>query len=362
MSDGVFFVGLRFALFVFSVVAVGFFSASETAFIASDKWVLERLSKEGDKRAAILRALNSNPKDTISAVLIGINVFTVLASVVASSIAFSLGLEGALSVALVSLVTTAVLFMFSELVPKIRTADSPTERAISVASALAFTTNLFKPISLVLNVIPALLVKALFKKESVPSRRLSDQPVRVAADLAEEDGFVNPEDTEVIYGVLDSSDKRVADVMIPIERAVTFRPGITLKAALENFKENHFSRIPVLSVAGDRVLGTVYIKDVIRHIMRAPEDADKSVTTVMRKPCTASPQENVLDLLSKLKRKKVHLAVVTRDETPAGIVTLEDLLEEILGDIPEDARAMREHPAPILRGTWTGSRQGFLLP
>ncbi|HHW17575.1 MAG TPA: DUF21 domain-containing protein [Firmicutes bacterium] len=331
------FLVLRVFVFVLSILGVGFFSGAETAFLAADRWAVERLSKEGEKKARSLMALFQDSKNTISAALIGTNVFTALASVMAASMAFELGLGGTLGIAAVSLVTTAVVFIFAELVPKTYASSRPTEMALSVSRSLGFATRFLKPVSRVLGFLPSLLVSWIVRdRRGEPEG--SDKPVRIVLDMAEEDGFVRPEETDVIYGVLDSRSKKVADIMLPLRNAVTFAPGTNLATCMRVFREYRYSRIPVLSESGGEVIGVVYIKDVVREIFYAPDGWSRPVTSVMRKPFYLSSQESVLDALSRLKKERTHLAVVLQGNVPVGIVTLEDLLEEILGDIPEDSR------------------------
>jgi len=127
---------LRIVMLAVSLIIVGFFAGAETAFLAMDKWAIESLSNDGDKRARLLQNMKQNSKNTLSAILVGTNIFTILVSVTALSMAYSFGFTGPFNVAVVSLIATAFVFVFSELIPKSYAAKFPTELALVVAAPL----------------------------------------------------------------------------------------------------------------------------------------------------------------------------------------------------------------------------------
>lgn len=350
---------VKLALFTASVGLVGFFAGSETAFLAMDSWAIDKLSSEGDRRARILKELQADSGNTISALLVGTNVFTVLASAMTASLAHAFGLRGVAAMGLVPVLTTAVLFIFSELVPKSYAAAQPTETALWVAPCLSATARVLRPVALALAAVPAYFAGVLSRRVRKAGSHSTDEAVRVAIDIAGEDGYVNPDETEVIYGVLDSSDTAVSEVMVPMERVVTFEPHTSLNEALHVFRRCRFSRVPVLVPETRQVTGVVYVKDVVRKLVLSGTSGTEPVMSVARKPYFAQARDNVLDLLSRLRKTKVHLAVVLSGKQVAGIVTMDDLLEEILGDMPEDAparvlspasRSLSLHKRPVVSG------------
>jgi putative hemolysin len=334
------FIAVRILLFLISFLGVGVFAGCETAFLAADEWAVERMAEEGHKSALVLKALSHDKKHAISALLIGTNIFTVLASVMSSTIASSLNVTGFTGFVVVPLMTASILFVFSELVPKSYATSRPTEIALSIAPYLALATRVLRPVSLLLSLVPTclawLLKKGLGKQGSTQQGDDTDSAVRVALDMAGEDGYVSPDETEVIYGVLDSSDKSVGDIMVSMKDVVYVTSETTLKSTMKLFHTCHFSRVPVLSKDRSRVMGIVYIKDVMRQMVVFDANESELVSKVWRVPYTVSVKDNVLDVLSKLRTARVHLAIVLEGNKPVGIVTMDDILEEILGDIPED--------------------------
>jgi putative hemolysin len=323
---------IRLALFAASFLVVGFFACSETAFLSMDKWAVEGLRDAGDRRAAVLRGLDEDFRNTTSALLIGTNVFTVLASVMLASLADILAFGETLTTAILPLLLTALMFFLSQLVPKTYASRAPTEIALSVAPVLSFVTAVLRPVSQILSFGPYLLAR-LVGKNAHSAESVSDEPVRLAVDLAAEEGQVDKEAGEVIVGVLDSSDTTVADVMVPLPSAFVLDEETTLEDALAELRQHRFSRVPVVDKAG-KVVGLVYLKDVLRQVLREPQ-SPLTVGDIMREPLRVSPTDNILDVLGPMRKGRVHLAVVADGDRTVGIVTLDDILEEIVGDIPE---------------------------
>lgn len=326
---------LRAVLLVISVLAVGFFEGAETAFLAMDKWVISSLASEGDKRARVLQNLKDNSENTVSAILVGTNVFTILVSVSALSIAISLGFNKSVHVTVVSLLATVVVFIFSELIPKTYTANAPTESALAVAVPLEIAVKVLSPVAYVMAALPGALVSVFSRGK----KTVSDEPeseVLAIFEIAEEDGYVTPEDKDVIEGVFSSRSKTMADIMQPWDKVVAYGPNVTLWEAVDLFDSHRYSRVPVVSAEGSQVIGVVYIKDVVREVVSNPDNKALPVTSVMRPPHHVLAGDNILSVFSRLQRMKVHLAVVVQGNKPVGIVTMEDLLEELVGDIPEE--------------------------
>lgn len=325
--------GLRLVLFIASFLIVGFFAASETAFLSKDRWAVEGL-KDEDRRAQVLSDLDRDFRNTTSALLIGTNVFTVLASVMAASLANILALNETISSTVLPLAITALMFFFSQLVPKTYASRSPTELALTVAPVLSVISRVLRPVSSVLSLGPHLLAQSV-GNGSETEESVSDEPVRLAVDLAAEGGQVDRDAGEVIVGVLDSSDIRVSDVMVPLPSAFVFDENIKVQEALNQLRTHRFSRVPVVDGDG-RVVGLVYMKDVLRQVMKEP-GCTLEVREIMRKPLRVSPSDSILDVLGTLRKDRVHLAVVVDGGQTVGIVTLDDILEEIVGDMHETA-------------------------
>lgn len=350
---------VRSLVFFGSFLARGFFAASETAFLSMDGWAIAGLSSAGDRNARLLAALSKDSRSTISALLIGTNVFTVLASVMGASIASLLGASEMVSLGVVPLAVTGLLFLFSELLPKTYAAGMPTETALVMAPAIAVLVTVLLPVSRVLSAAPHFFAGMLAERKVSPPSG-SDQRVRAAVNLAAEGGQAEKEDGEVIVGILDSSDTRIRDIMVPMKDVTVLSPETKVCEALAAFRAHRFSRVPVVSSDGGQVLGIVYMKDVVREAMRTPA-CQSPVRTLMRAPFTVLPSDNLLDILARMRKNRMHFAVVSDGNRPLGIATMEDILQEIVGDTSKDVRpkaAERKGPGAVTARADGGMTEG----
>ncbi len=337
---------IRSLVLLGAFLARAFFAGSETAFLSADKWAIEGLASTGDRRATLLAGLAKDSRSTISALLIGTNVCTVLTSVMGASLASLLGASEAITLGVVPLAITGMLFLFTELVPKTYSAGMPTETALAVAPILSTLVRYLRPVSTILSAAPHKLAGKLSESKALPSET-SDEPVRLALDLAAEEGQVDKEDGEVITGVLDSSDIRIRDVMVPIDEVTALTPETKTCEALAAFHDHRYSRLPVITPGSGSVLGVVYMKDVVREAMKAP-GCVTPMKALMRPAFHASPTENLLDVLARMRKNRVHFTVVLEDGRAIGIVTMEDILTEIVGDIPEEQPGDLEERREVL--------------
>ena len=331
---------VRVLLLFSSLFARAFFAGCETAFLAMDKWAIDNLAAEGDERALLLKRMKEDSRNTVSALLVGTNICTILFSVLMVSLSQTLGLKGPLYMGIVSLVTTATVFVFSDLMPKALAAKAPTHMAIKVAVPLDLSVRALNPAAYLMAAIPSLLTSAFSKRhKELPGR--PEEEVLTVFDIAEENGYVKPEDKDVIDSVFDVKDKRVIDIMIPLRNVVTLNSDTSILRAIESFREYGYSRVPVVSPETGGIVGVLYIKDAIREVVSNADNGSLPVSSIMRKPYVVQANESILRVLSKLKRDKVHMAIVAHNSSPIGIVTMQDLLEELLGDIPEEARSLK---------------------
>ncbi len=340
---------IRLSVFLVSLMFIGFFSGSETAFLGMDMWAIVGLASSGNSQAKILKSLSESKELTISTISVGTNVFTVLASVMGLSLSHVLGLKGAFVLGFIPLLITVLVFLFSELAPKIYAAAKPTETALACAVPLQWVLGRLKPLAWLFQTVPMSLVKIMPK--AAGKSTVSDEMVRVAADLAGDSSDVCKEDTDVIYGVLDSSDTRLGEIMVPLDSVVSVGPDTSAERILGIFKERRLSRVPVLDEKTRSITGIIYMKDVLKQVLQTPGPhifGARTAEGMMRNVFTVDIGQNVLDLLAKMRKSKVHMAAVVQRGRHVGIVTIEDLIEEILGDIPEDSES--RGPAHVEQG------------
>ena len=338
-------------VFVFVIVALnGFFVASEFALVSVRKTRIEARAEEGSKSAiAALRLLN-NPTLFISAVQLGVTLAslalgwlgepTIAAFLepVADKIASG---ETALYVAH----TIAVIVAFSiitflhvtlgELVPKMFALEKAETFALVAARPLEFFAKVFSPILWVLNLAGGAIGKLLGLKSSLEHASVyTEEEIRQLVKLSEESGHLNKEERRLINQVFEFSDTTVKEAMIPRTEIVGVQATAPLDEIAAAFQENGYSRLPVYRGSLDDVAGFIHGKDVMRYLLK-PENF--RLEKVLQKPIYIVDTARLEDVLRQMQRAKSHFGFVVDEHGGVeGIITLEDLLEEIVGDISDE--------------------------
>ncbi|MCU4139905.1 MAG: Hemolysin-related protein [Methanophagales archaeon] len=329
-----------------------FFSGSETALVSIGRVKAKAMLKRGEKHAEKINKLLSDPDAFLSAVLIGNNLVNIAASAIATSLAIRI--FGGIGVGIATGVMTFVILTFCEVLPKTLAMHHAERFAAIAAPPLTILVAALKPVSCLLSKFTKALGNALgyeFRRE-----RLSEDEVRTYIAIGEEEGAIEEDEREMMEGVLRLDEKVARDVMTPKEKMVCLDADKRVEDAVELIRKFGYSRIPVYERNPENIVGVIYAKDILTHdsiTVRAKErergeKAGKTVKTVrdlMKKPFFVPETKRIDELLQEFQRGKMHIAIVVDDKGRAkGIVSLEDLLEEIVGSIYDeyDLRRMRE--------------------
>ena len=341
MSDGV-----LFFLFAGCAIVSAFFSAAETALTSlSDASVL-RMKEEGRHAASRIEHLRSDLARTLGTLLVGSNVANTGAGTVGAAVAINhLGEQWGVVAATVG--TTAVLLVFSEVIPKTLAARYPAGVAVSVSAPVALFVRFFAPLTNLLSRL-ANTVLDFFGAGRRAAPDLTKADVRSVIDLSHRQGALASEETAILRAALTFGDRPARDVMIPRSRVVALPVRCTF-AELETLcRENRYSRYPVWRESPDDVIGILHVKDLFD--VTDEEERAFDLSKRLRPAFLVPEMKRSEDLLREMRRRRLHMAIVV-DETGsvAGIVTLEDLLEEIVGDIRD------EYDEPVATAVSDGS-------
>lgn len=319
------------------LIASGFFSGTETALTATSRARMHTMESNGETRAAIVNRLIDRRDRLIGALLIGNSAVNILASSLTTSL--FLGLFGESGVVIATLVVTVLVVVFSEVLPKSWAISSPDRFALAVAVPTRIFVAVIGPISSGINYfvrqVLGLFGITLSKESSMLS---AHEELRGAVDLLHREGSVVKADRDRLGGVLDLGELEVSDIMIhrTSMRAVNAddRPEAIVKAILES----PFTRMPLWRGSIDNIVGLVHAKDLLRALAEPdvePENLD--IVKIAQKPWFVPDSTNLKDQLNAFLRRKMHFAVVVDEYGEVqGIVTLEDILEEIVGDIADE--------------------------
>ncbi|HXA29267.1 MAG TPA: hemolysin family protein [Candidatus Angelobacter sp.] len=318
-------------LLVLSLIIAAFAAAAETSLSSVSRLRIRTLAEEGDKRARRVAALHAKPNQYLSTILTLNTAAVTVATTSATLIAFSQGAH--VPEALITGLLTAFLLVFCEIAPKSLALRFNERIALTLAGPVATLTVILRPVVSVLTAVATLVVRTAARGQ-VPGPFVTEEELRMLVVMGEQQGVVEQEERQMMMGVLEMTDKAVREIMVPRVDVVAVEGGKTVREVIGLIIEHGHSRIPVYEETMDNVVGVVYAKDLLQHDDDAP---DQSVKTLAREAYFTPESKKVGELLHDMQVRKIHIAIVVDEYGgTAGIVTMEDLFEEIVGPIRDE--------------------------
>lgn len=339
-TDLIFSVVVTVVLMVFSA----FFSASETALTAASRARMFQLEKEGEKRARHVNWLFVNRERMVGAVLLG-NTFVNIASS-ALVTAVLLNLFGDAGVAIATVITTAMVLIFCEVLPKTYAITNADGVALRVARAVRVCAQVFSPIVSTVGFLVAVMLRTIGVKSQglVEDREeAAHEELRGAIDLHHKEGAVQTNDRNMLGGILDLKELQVSDVMIHRKNITMIDADLPSEEIIERVLTQPHTRLPVYKGDSDNIIGVLHAKDLLRALSRAQGNFKAmNIGSLIAKPWFIPETSTLTDQLRAFLQRRTHFALVI-DEYGAlkGLITLEDILEEIVGEIRD------EHDVPV---------------
>ena len=322
---------LEIAALITLIGLSGYFSGLEVALVSVRLSKIEQLIKNKVKGASSLHKLKSNPSRMMSSVNLGNNLASIAATALATDI--SLKLFGDEGLAIVVGIMTFLILVFGEITPKTYCNANATKVAVRNSRILlAFSYALF-PIVWIFEIITKGMIKLTGSSDIPPG--LTEDEIKEIVNQGLKDKAIEKQESELVHGALNFDDIVIRSVMTPRPKMFMLRSKMMLFEALPEINKNGFSRIPVYSENRDKIVGIVHVRDVLKRL----EDEDKMITLeqVMREPFFVSQEKKVSDLLKEMQGRKAHMAIVIDEFSGVeGCVTLEDLVEEIVGEIHDE--------------------------
>lgn len=315
----------------------GFFSGSETALTAASRARMHQLEKEGDKRARAVNRLLANREDFIGAILLGNNLVNILASVLATTMFTALFGQGGLALAIATAVMTITVLIFSEVMPKTYAISRPDSVALVVARPIGLLVRvaswIIKLIQFIVNFILSVLGLG------TPARPVSaEEEIRGAIDLHAMEGGVEQEDRLRLVGALDLKELTVEDVMIHRKNIQMLNADLDRRQLVMKALASPHTRLPLYRGEKEEIIGILHAKDLLRAALPLGGDLSKlDLDTILRKPWFVPETTPVKDQLDQFLSKGQHFALVIDEYGELqGMITLEDILEEIVGAIHDE--------------------------
>ena len=322
-----------------------FFVAAEYALVSSRPTRIQQMVEEGNSRAKLVQRARANLNFYIAAIQLGITVGGLTTGFVAEPAigklleplltGFGDGAARVISVIVALFISTVLSVIFSELVPK----SIAIQRAEGVAMALILPLMgfawIFGPISRVLEWLGSRIVKLLgFRAAEGAYTAHSEEEIRMIVAVSSEQGVLEKGEQEMVESVFEFSDKSARNVMTPRTKMQAIEADVTLQDLLEAYQEHGYSRIPVFDDSKDNIVGVVHSKDILKYLSQLDQ---MTVRQIMRPPVFVAETMGLRDLINRLREKKSILAIVVDEyEGTSGMVTLEDILEELVGEIYDE--------------------------
>ena len=326
---------LQLIVMVVALILCAVASAAETALTSISRIKLKNLVEEGDKQAAKIERLLNEPNTFLSTILVVNSVAVIVASSMATALAlqFSASLGELISSVLISL----LVLVFCEITPKTAAVQSPLRWARVLVNPVIATSWILRPIVVSLNVITSVFVRIMGGHIKHAGPFVTEEELRLLVTVGEEEGVLEEEETEMIHSIFEFADTTVREVMIPRIDMVTLSSNATVNAAVDLALQGGFSRTPVYeeNVGVDEIIGILYTKDMLKQLR---EGHDQIPVRDLVRPAYFVPETKKLDdLLREIRQSRTHMAIVVDEYgSVAGLVTIEDLMEEIVGDIQDD--------------------------
>ena len=309
------------------VVFSGYFSASETAFTTINRIRLKTLAEDGDAGAKLVLKVSENYDKMLTTILIGNNIVNIASASMATLIFAALLADQDLGASVSTAVMTIVVLIFGEVSPKCLAKENPESFARFSAPILKFLMFILTPINFVFMQWRKLL-SLIFKKK--PENRMTQEELITIVDEAQSEGGIDEENGELIRSAIEFDDVDAREILTPRVDLVGVDKETPFEEIAKVFEQNPFSRLPVYEESIDNIIGVVHEKDYFCAL----QQGNRSLESIQTKPLYISGTVKVSDLLRMLQHYKVHMAVVV-DEFGGteGVVTMEDIIEELVGDI-----------------------------
>jgi CBS domain containing-hemolysin-like protein len=307
-----------------------FFSSAETALTTVNKIRMRTLAEEGSKRARTVLAITDDSGKMLSAILIGNNIVNLSAASLTTSLAYSFG--GSM-VAIASGILTILILLFGEITPKTMATIHSEKMSLIYAPIISLFMKVMTPAIFIIN---GLSIGVLFLLRVDPNAKnnvMTETELRTIVDVSHEDGVIESDEREMINNVFDLGDARAKDVMVPRVHVTFADVNSTYDELIDIFREDKFTRLPVFKDTTDNVVGTINMKDLLLY------DNTKGfhIQDILREAYFTYEYKNISELLVEMRKASFNIAIVLDEygET-AGLITLEDILEEIVGEIHDE--------------------------
>lgn len=322
---------IRLGVLIALIGLSAFFSSAETALITVNKIRIKSLADQGNKRAITLLKVIEDSGKMLSAILIGNNVVNISASSLATTLALSIWGNAAVGIA-TGLLTLLVL-LFGEITPKTLATMYAENLALSYAGIILLFMRILTPVIFLINKLSYFFLLIMHIDPNAKMNAMTEHELRTIVDVSHEDGVIESDERQMIYNVFDFGDSQAKDIMVPRVDMISIDINSSYEEIIEVFKQEKFTRLPVYEENPDNVIGIINVKDLLfcKYL------DEFHIHDIMREPYFTYEYKKTSELMVEMRQDSINFTIVLDEYgATAGLITLEDLLEEIVGEIRDE--------------------------
>lgn len=324
---------LQIGLLIVLLLGSGFFSASETSLMSLSKIRIRYMEEDGVKGAKLVSSLIEKSSDLLSSILVGNNVVNIAATSVSTSLFISIFEDG--GVAIATAVMTVLVLIFGEITPKTIAANSPEKIAVIVSKPISIIMKITKPIVWVFNLLTGIIFKIMGIENDGVKPFITEEELKAMVNVSHEEGVLEIEEREIINNVFQFGDMQAKEAMIQRLDMIAVNIEDSYDEIIELFKSEKLSRLPVYQESIDDIVGILNIKDII--FLSDEEIQNFNIKNYVREAFFTYEFKKITQLLEEMKKEKSQMAIVVDEYGgTAGLLTIEDLVEVIVGDIDDE--------------------------
>ena len=324
---------LQIGLLIVLLLGSGFFSASETSLMSLSKIRIRYMEEDGVKGAKLVSSLIEKSSDLLSSILVGNNVVNIAATSVSTSLFINIFGDG--GVAIATAVMTVLVLIFGEITPKTIAANSPEKIAVIVSKPISIIMKITKPIVWVFNLLTGIIFKIMGIENDGVKPFITEEELKAMVNVSHEEGVLEIEEREIINNVFQFGDMQAKEAMIQRLDMVAVNIEDSYDEIIELFKSEKLSRLPVYQESIDDIVGILNIKDII--FLSDEEIQNFNIKNYVREAFFTYEFKKITQLLEEMKKEKSQMAIVVDEYGgTAGLLTIEDLVEVIVGDIDDE--------------------------
>lgn len=339
------YVAIQLVCLVLLLCLSAFFSSAETALTTVNLLRIQTKAEEGDQRAARVIQVTENKSKMLSAILIGNNLVNISASSIATALALSL--FGSMGAGIATGLLTLLVLIFGEISPKTIATLKAEELSLSYAGVISLLMKVLTPVIFLVNQLALCFLRLFHVDATDTSNALTENELRTIINVSHESGTLESDSHEVINNIFDFHDSQAKEIMVPRIDMTMVEVNSTYDRLMETYMEDKLTRIPVYEDSPDNIVGIVNMKD----LLLIDDKTHFVIRDIMREPFFTYEHKNTAELFIKMRDESISMAIVLDEYgDTAGLITLEDLLEEIVGEIHDEYDEEEEPITPLENG------------